>query len=262
MDSVINSTKNPIVQRFRRAAAGDDSAVLVADGVTLVAEALAARLPMREVAVSPRLESSARGAELSEQLRRRGLVGCSCSDGVLGRLSHLTTHQGVVAIVERPRARLDDMLTGVPLLLVAAGVRDPGNLGALVRTAEAAGVSGVVVLAGGADPFRDKAVRGSAGSVFRVPVVAGVEPSEFADWCDAHGIAIVVSDGGASEVFSDTDLRGPIAITLGAETGGIPAALLARADRSVAIPMAGAVDSLNVSVAAGIMLFEARRQRR
>ncbi len=257
----ITSPKNPIVKRFKAAAAGDADGVMVADGVVLVGEAIAAGCVMREVVTSPRLVASAKGRDLRRQMLSSGIATQDCSDEVLERISHLSTHQGVAALLQRPAAELEDMAGEHALILVAAGVRDPGNLGALIRTAEAAGATGVVALAGSADPFRDKAVRGSAGSIFRVPVAGGVSPERLAAWLPGTGMQIVAADAKSSDRYTDLDLKRPTALVLGGEADGVPDLLASIATAHALIPMSEPVESLNVAVAAGVLLFEARRQR-
>lgn len=258
----ITSVKNPIVRRFRDAAAGDVDGVIIADGAVLVGEALAAGRELIEVVTSPRMVASERGRELRRDLIARGVVSTDCSDQVLEKVSRLTTHQGVVAAVRRPNWSAADLLGAAALVVVAAGLRDPGNLGALVRTAEAAGATGLMAVTGGADPFREKAVRGSAGSIFRLPVLGHVAPARVVELLRAAGAKVVVAEAGAERDYLDADLRGPTALVFGGEAAGVPAELMQGDVERVRIPMGGNVESLNVAVAAGVLLFEAQRQRR
>jgi len=259
----ITSTKNPLVRRFRAAATGEQAGRLVADGFHLAQEALAADLVPVEFAWSEKLLQRD-GEGLLARLRRTPATEHACSDQVVERLSHLKTHQGVVLMVRQPQVELEDLAQGErPLVVVAAGVQDPGNLGALIRCAEAAGASGFLALAGSASPYRDKAVRGSMGSVFRLPCVAGVGIDVAVTFLEKSGLQVVVADQGAGVGKSlwDADLTGPTVVVLGSEGGGVPAPLRKIAAVTVRIPIADPVDSLNVAVAAGVLLFEARRQR-
>lgn len=256
---VVTSPKNPIVHRFQAAAVGDPPGLMLAEGVRLVAEGLAAGLGVAEAAVSPRL----RDESLRQRLQTAARAMAECSDEVMARMSALETHQGVAVLFERPAWSEADLLGRglLPLVVVAAGVRDPGNLGALVRTAEAAGASGLLALAGGADPFRDKAVRGSMGSVFRLPILARFAASDVAGFVRRHRLQLVAADGGGDVDYLQADLRRPTALVVGAEAAGLPEEVLAAADQRVRIALQAPVDSLNVAVAAGVLLFEARRQR-
>jgi TrmH family RNA methyltransferase len=247
------------VQQFRDAAAGEAAGVMVAEGVRLVGEALDAGLELLVAAVSPRCGDAA----LRGRLERHAAEFLECSDEVMARLSALETPPGVAVVVRRPSAAEADLLAGdvAPLVVVAAGVRDPGNLGSLVRTAEAAGATGCITMQGGADPFRDKAVRGSMGSIFRLPVLHGLQAGGVVDFARRQRLQLVVADGGGDRAYTAADLRKPLALVVGAEAAGVPEELLRAAAARVRIPLQGPVDSLNVAVAAGVLLFEARRQR-
>ena len=255
----VTSAKNPSVQRFRDAAAGATDDVMLAEGVRLVWEAIDAGLHVVEAAVSPRLIDQ----ELRNALAERAESFLDCSDALLTRLSALDTPQGVAVRLQRPRYEDAQLLRDelVPLVVVAAGLRDPGNLGAVVRTAEAAGATGCLTIRGGADPFRDKAVRGSMGSVFRLPVRHGMDTDEAIAFARQHRLQIVVADGGGSQSHSAADLKKPMMLVVGAEAAGVAPQWQQAADQHVHIPLQAPVESLNVAVAAGVLLFEAQRQR-
>ncbi|HEX6811721.1 MAG TPA: RNA methyltransferase [Planctomycetota bacterium] len=255
----ISSAKNPAIQRFRDAAVGTLEGVMLAEGARLVAEALDAGLPVIEAAVSPRLTDQ----KLRERLQQAAVSFLECSEEVLARMSALDTPQGVAVLIGRPEVKEEDLLRSdrVPLVVVAAGVRDPGNLGSLLRTAEAAGATGCVTMRGGADPFRDKAVRGSMGSIFRLPVLHGLDVAGVVAFCERHRLRLVVADGTADRIHTQVDLRAAMALVVGAEAAGVPEPLLRAAHARVRVPIAKPVDSLNVAVAAGVLLFEAQRQR-
>jgi TrmH family RNA methyltransferase len=232
---------------------------MLAEGVRLVAEALDAGLEVIEAAVSPKLTDRT----LRDRLQQRAQTFLDCSDEVLARLSALDTPQGVAVLLARPRPD-ERALLGTelaPMVVVAAGVRDPGNLGSLLRTAEAAGATGVLTMQGGADPFRDKAVRGSMGSVFRLPVLHGMDAPAILAFVQRHRLQLVVADGGGERAHTQVDLKKPLALVVGAEAAGVPPALAAAATVRTRIPLRAPVESLNVAVAAGILLFEAQRQR-
>lgn len=255
----ITSTKNPLLQRFRAAGTGDEEGAMLAEGAKLVTEGLDAGLEPLAALVSPRL----RDEKLLERLQACAEFA-TCSDDILAKASSLETHQGVAVVFARPSWAPSDLLGRElsPMVVAAAGVRDPGNLGALIRTSEAAGASGFVALAGSADPFREKAVRGAMGSSFRLPTAAGIQPMQMIEFCRKQKLQLVVADGGGERNYLDVDWRKPSAIIVGAESAGVPPELLQAADARVRIQIAKSVESLNVAVAAGVILFEARRQRR
>jgi TrmH family RNA methyltransferase len=171
----------------------------------------------------------------------------------------VTEHpQGIAALVEAPEFTVQAMLRGTPLLVIAAGLQDPGNLGTLVRSAEAFGATGMILLPGTVSLWNAKALRASSGSAFRLPVVALAADDAFAA-LRAQGVQVfaAVARDGAREA----DLRGPSALLLGNEGAGLPDAWIARADARVTIPYPGAVESLNAAVAGSVLLYEAARQR-
>ncbi|MCK5943227.1 MAG: RNA methyltransferase [Planctomycetes bacterium] len=255
----VTSAKNPAVQRFRDAAAGRSEGVMLAEGVRLVWDAVRAGAQVIEAAVSPKLTD----IELRDALAERAESFLDCSDALLARLSALDTPQGVAVRLRRPQYD-DAALLGeelAPLVVVAAGLRDPGNLGAVLRAAEAAGATGCLTIEGGADPFRDKAVRGSMGSIFRLPVRHGMTAADAIAFARHHRLQIVVADGGGSHAHTQVDLRRPLLLVVGAEAAGVGTEWLAAADEHVRIPLRPPVESLNVAVAAGVLLFEAQRQR-
>lgn len=173
--------------------------------------------------------------------------------------------QGVVAVCAMPMRTLDDVVQpGLGLLVVCAGIGDPGNLGTIIRTADAAGADGIVVTAGSADVFNGKVIRSSAGSVFHLPIVQGVEAGDALDAIDRASLTSFGLAGGGSTALFDLDdelLREPTAWWLGSEAHGLPSELLVRMHQ-VSIPMPGDAESLNVAIAAGIALFSTVRARR
>ena len=255
----ITSGRHPAVQQFRDAAAGSVEGVLLAEGVRLVGDALDAGLEVLVAAASPRCDKA-----FAERLQQIAGTFLECSDEVMNRLSALETSPGVAVLLRRPAVEEADLLRRdtAPLVVVAAGIRDPGNLGSLVRAAEAAGATGCVTMKGGADPFRDKAVRGSMGSIFRLPVLHGLDAAGVIQFALVNRLQLVVADGGGDREYTDADLKKPLALVVGAEAAGVPEELIRAATARVRIPLRQPVDSLNVAVAAGVLLFEARRQRR
>jgi TrmH family RNA methyltransferase len=173
--------------------------------------------------------------------------------------------QGVAALVEPPQFSLTEALVGpAPLVVLTAALQDPGNFGTIVRSAEAFGATGVIALPGTVDVWNAKALRASAGSAFRVPVVAEKANAALAALRE-RGIRLVAAIAaiGDREAIpcTDVDLKAPTAILIGNEGSGLSQDLLERADAHVAIPMPGPVESLNAAVAASVLLYEAARQR-
>ena len=259
---LIRSRSNAVVRRFRalKERSGGDLALL--EGTKLVEEALAAGATVTEVAASPRAGRTPRGRALLEALAKRHVPVSFMHEDVLASVSEAETSQGVVALARRPVFAEETMLAGDPLLLVAVGIQNPGNLGALLRAAEAAGATGAYLAEGCADPFSWKALRGSMGSAFRLPHLRRVGARETLKRLDARGVVTVAATSSGEVLYDQVDLTRPVALVLGNEGAGLDPELLAAASARVAIPMRGGVESLNVAVAAGVLLFEAARQRR
>ena len=258
----IRSRANPLLRRLRRVAkdGGRAEGLALVEGVKLLEEAATAGVVVVEVAVSPRGQE--RAAALLAALRGRGTALHLVEEALLASLSVTESSQGVLALARRPQFREADIYRPTPLIAVAVGLQNPGNLGGLLRSAEAAGATGAYLTEGSADAFGWKALRGSMGSAFRVPHVAGLALSDALGRLRTRGVRILAAESGPATRYDAADLRGPVALLLGNEGAGLPKAALAAADARLAIPLLGHVESLNVGVAAGILLFEAARQRR
>jgi RNA methyltransferase, TrmH family len=259
----VTSRQNALVKRFRVLAqdprAENDRILL--DGAHLVEEALASGLALEAVAFS----DSAAGGRLAALARRVGRDGARAivmPDAIFDAASPVQQPSGVVAIAEFRAPTLDAALDVQPaLLIILDGVQDPGNVGAIVRAAEGCGATGVIAGARSAHPFGWKALRGSMGSAFRLPVVARAKVSDAITRAKARGIRVLATVPRDGTPLADCDLRTPTAFVLGGEGAGLSDALLASADDRVTIPMKGPVESLNVAIAASLLLYEASRQR-
>jgi TrmH family RNA methyltransferase len=178
--------------------------------------------------------------------------------------SYTKTPQGIVVLAHRPDSseqRLAASIKANPLLVVLHQINNPVNVGAILRTAEAAGATGVITTRNTSDPFSPKSLRGAMGSAFRLPIWRGPTYEEVVEWCRDRRILTACADIEATTDYTDFDWTVSCALLLGPESTGFTAEELMNADRKVKIPMKGMAESLNVSVAAGILLFEAARQR-
>src|SRR5262249_14576281 len=173
--------------------------------------------------------------------------------------------QGLIALAERIEFNFDQILpakdSGAPLIIGLDSVQDPGNLGTIVRTAEAAGASGVVTLKGSVDAFSPKALRSSMGSAFRRHVAQSVGAEELLAGAHAAKLRVVTTAAGGETIYSDYDWRRPTLVVFGNEARGVGQELLERCDERLRIPLRAPVESLNVAAAAAAVLFEAARQR-
>jgi RNA methyltransferase, TrmH family len=240
---VITSVDNARVKevvRLRSARERRRAGLFLAEGAREVGRARAAGLRIVQTYFAPELIEWDEGEPVSER--------------VLAKMAYRGEPEGVIAVVEAPQRELP---RDGDLYLVAAGVEKPGNLGAMARTAEAAGADALVVTDARADIWNPNAIRASTGAVFTLPVVEAT-----LDEIASLPLAIVTAEVGAPTRYTDADLARPVAIVVGAEDTGLEADWRAAADTSVSIPVApGSADSLNVATAAAILLFEAVRQR-
>jgi TrmH family RNA methyltransferase len=259
---VVTSRANPVVKRLRALVAGGGAdGLMVVEGFKLAAEAIAAGIDVVECAVAPVVLEGPQ-AGLVARLEEKGASVRVVSPEILGGISEAETTQGLLAVARRPAFDEKRLHRGTPLLLVGVGIQNPGNVGALLRAAEAAGASGAYLTGGCADPLSWKALRGAMGSAFRLPHVVVADPADALGRLAARGITTLAAAAAAAMPYDAADFGKPCAILVGSEGAGLPAAVEARADVKVSIPMAAPVESLNVAVAAGVLLFEAARQRR
>lgn len=259
------AASNPRIARLRRLSgrrsARVEAGVVVLEGPVVVGEALARRVPLTELYVEPGAAD-----QLADAARAAGVEVHLVAAGVLDRVTDTVTPRPVLALAPRRPAALDDVLAGAAVrrrpVLALVEVRDPGNVGTVVRTAEATGAAGVVCTVGTADPTSPKAVRASAGTVLDLPVVDGVHPHQLLAAARAAGLVLVatVAVGGADPVA--VDLAGAPVVMLGGEAHGLPAEVVAAADVHLTVPVEGRAESLNVAVTAGMLGYEALRQRR
>ena len=177
------------------------------------------------------------------------------------RVASTVTPQSEIAVVTRPEATLEWLETA-HLVLVGVAIQDPGNAGTMVRTALAAGASGILFTEGSVDVFSPKTVRSSAGAVFGLPVIEGMGAADALDAVARQGLTRLGTDAERGEDLYDADLPERTAVIVGNEANGLPAELVPSLDRTVRIPMPGPADSLNVAVASAVVCFELLRRRR
>jgi len=267
---IVQSKQNSRLKQLRRAlikplreplhgSIGDELLLAGIEGPILLEEAQRAGLRIECVFV-------AQGAErlLDPLSLAPGIDVLQVPANVLSAVLATETPQAIAALVVPPvwtwEHILESRRRSAPLVLVLAGLQDPGNLGTILRCAEAFGASGIISLPGTVSEWNPKAVRASAGSVFRLPVLAA-EPEDAIPRLHKHEIALWTTLSQRATPASEVNLARPIALIVGNEGSGVPAALAARADGFLTIPCPGPVESLNAAVAAGILLYEASRQR-
>jgi len=267
---LITSGANPVVKRVRLLADRKHrrrAGAFVVEGTQLVWQAVEAGADVEILLVAPGLLGrSAAARRLTAMIagqEERGVRVARLSDEVFTRISGREGPSGLAAIVRRRLAGLAGLAAGPAAVFVALhSIGNPGNLGTIIRTANAAGAAGVVLVGQTTDPFDPAAVKASMGALFTLPVAHAATPAEFFGWAAAAGVTVVTTSARAGQIFWDASYPRPLALLLGAEGAGLPSEVLARGDRQVQIPMSGTAESLNLAVAAGLLLYEVNRQAR
>ena len=263
MTGLISSAANPVVKRMRLL--GDrkhrrHEGAFVVEGIQPVWQAVEAGADVEVLVVAPDLLGGSPAARMVAGQEAAGTLVARVTADLFTRVSARDGPSGLAAIV---RARVPG-LAGLPVTRDAVFVAlhevgNPGNLGTIIRTADAAGGSGVVLIGPAADPFDPAAVKASMGALFAVPVARAADPAEFLAWAAGSGVSVVATSAGARTGFWEAGYARPLALLLGAEGAGLPDDLLAAGDLQVRIPMAGTAESLNLAVAAGLLLYQARK---
>jgi RNA methyltransferase, TrmH family len=246
-----------LVERLKTRKGRAREALVLVEGVRCVAAALDAGVRIRFVVIAPSLADRPEGDLLIERFRAAHLDVRTVEDDELAALSDTETPQGVLLVAEEPRTVLSDLRPGRWLVLDA--VQDPGNAGTLVRAAAAFGVDGLVALDGTVDLWGPKAVRASAGLVFRVPVVRA-DVRTLVDRCRSEGMEILIAHASGEDVAGLGAVE-RIALAVGNEGAGVRDELVRAAGRRVSVPMRESVESLNVGVAGSILLYALSRER-
>jgi TrmH family RNA methyltransferase len=258
----ITSRQNPLVARYRAAGRGEIAGLVLLDGPHLIADALDARMPMREAAVAVEALADAEVRGLVARLTDAHVNLVSATAPVMDALSPVRSASAIVALAERPAHDEGRLYAGAAaLVVIASDVQDPGNVGAIVRVAEAGGATGVVAAGACADPFGWKALRGSMGSSLRLPVASREHADQAVAQARRHGCRIVATTPHGGRSLFDVNLKMPVAVLIGAEGAGLASALVQAADERITIPMQPPVESLNAAVTAALIVYEARRQR-
>lgn len=240
------------------------------EGVRFVEEALSSTWAVETLVYCPSILSNRRGEALPEVAKAKGIPVLEVEEALFKELAGTQTPQGVLAEIRQRPTTLEDLVTGElgdlaagkpALLVVVDGVQDPGNLGTIVRSADAAGAGGVAILKGAADIYNPKALRATMGSIFHVPVTQGLSAAGMIAYLKMHKIKTVAGDPRAQKVLYECDLTIPSAIVAGSEAAGVGDDILDLVDERVRIPMPGRAESLNVAISAAIILYEVLRQR-
>ena len=251
---MISRSRASLIRGLSRRKNREREGLFLAEGVRVVEDLLDSHVVPRLAVVSSSLGDSARGRALAERLESACPVEhVTVSD--LAALAETETTQGVLVAAETPQRRLEELRLGArDVVLLLDAVQDPGNAGTLIRTADALGLAGVVALPGTVDVWNPKVVRSAAGSLFRLPVIEA-DLSAVRAWAGDAGATVLAGDMGG-DAIDTIDVRGPVLLAVGNEGAGLSDAVSEFAAKRVAIPIRGSAESLNVAVAAGILMYE------
>ena len=256
---IITSPANEKLKHARRVRDGREPDLIFIEGERLIESCLES--PLKLVACFHPTDLTKRSEAIVNELRERDCPTHATIEAVLATVSDTVNPQGIILIAERPRYMLSQVLTA-PLLVGIDAVQDPGNFGAIVRTAEAAGAGGILALKGSVEAFAPKTLRSAMGSAFRLPILTDVESEDLLQAARRHGLRVVATSAAAETVYTDYDWRQSSLVFFGNEGNGVSPELLERSDVQLRIPLCAPVESLNVAAAAAAILFEGARQRR
>lgn len=263
----ITSAQNPKIKlavRLKQKKYRDESGLFLTEGVRLGEEAVRSGWNLKFCVCAETAAVQPRTAALLREIEAAGCSAYCTTESVYEKMSDTKGPQGILLVVEKRAHALVDLRTEGKNLFLAVldGVQDPGNVGSIVRTADAVGCDGVILLEPTADLYAPKTVRAAMGSIFHLPIYADVQAQAFVEFSAQHDISLLAAalDRNAASCFA-VDLCRPLALVLGNEGNGVREKLLSSCDRKLFIPMKGAAESLNVSVAAAVLLYEVFRQR-
>ena len=264
MPETITSRDNSLLRQARAVRDGKVEELIFIEGLRLAEEALRSRLRIEAVIVSQELAQKEKAESLIKELGEVSPRLASVSEKLLESISYTKTPQGIVLLASRPetsKKHFEANQQAPALIVVMHRINNPVNVGAILRTAEAAGATGAIATQTTTDPLSPKSLRGAMGSAFRLPVWCGPTYEDALSWCTEQNIQTVCADVHASTGYNEVDWRRPSALILGPESSGLSPEEISAASKAVRIPMHGPAESLNVAVATGILLYEAARQR-
>lgn len=257
----ITSVNNSIVKaaaELKKKKCRTEQGLFIAEGLRTVEEAVASKSVEQIFYTAIEDERTRKVLEIAAE---KNIPLYCVTDQVLKKIADTENPQGVLAVCRMQNVKLESLFATGEMLLVLDRVGDPGNVGTMLRTADAAGIGGVVLLEGCVDVYAPKTVRSTMGSLFHIPVFTGAKEELFVKAAKRAGYELLVTSLEGADNLYKANLRGRIAFVMGNEANGVTSSLMEAADKRVFIPMAGRAESLNVAMAAGIVMFEALRKR-
>jgi RNA methyltransferase, TrmH family len=263
MAETISSAANPLIKRIRLLATRKyrrEQGAFVVEGIQPVWRAVSADWEIEAILVDPDLRPESPAAAMVTEQESRGVRVARLSHGLFQRLGSREGSAGLAAIVRSRQISLSDLVVRPDSVFVALHkIGNPGNLGTIIRTTDAVGGAGVILIGDTTDPYAPTSVKATMGSIFAVKVAHVADPDEFLGWAAENTVEVLAASGRAEVAHWNVAYRPPLAVLLGSEGEGLPAELLARSGRQIKIPMTGTAESLNVAAAAAVLLYEIRR---
>lgn len=268
MEQYLTSLQNPLVKQvvhLRDRHERDKTDLFLIEGYREILRATDAGWKMNKLLTCPDLFLGSNEPALIQRIASRGTQVITCSEKVFRKISYRDRPDGLLAIAPQRKMTLEDLrkqrkASDIPFYVVAEAIEKPGNLGTILRSSDAVGVSGLIVCDRCTDIFNPNVVRASVGTLFTVPTVEAAG-EETLQWLKSQGIAILAATPHATQEFTQVDLTRPLAIAVGTEQLGLSERWMQQADLQVRIPMRGVADSLNVAMATTLLLYEVDRQR-
>jgi RNA methyltransferase, TrmH family len=261
----ITSRDNQKIKFAKKARDGRAREFIFIEGLRLAEEALRSNLKISDVFISQNFSTSERGRAFLQNVRNFNLY--EIPEQIFDSLSDTKHSQGIILISNKPETGkavvenyLRKKMSRPPLLVLLHKINNPSNLGAILRTCEAAGVSGVILTKNSADVFSPKALRGAMGASFRLPIWNNADYFEVLDWAEEKGLISVCADINSEMSYTEIDWKTPRLLIFGSEAQGLSEQEREKVNQSLIVPMENAVESLNLAVACGVILFEAKRQ--
>ncbi|GAW92288.1 TrmH family RNA methyltransferase [Calderihabitans maritimus] len=260
---ILTSRQNPLIKlvaALQKRKKREETGKFVIEGIRMLEEALVSSVAFDFVLYSPEVGKTSRGKKLLEEIEKKNIKSYPVEDNLFRKLCRTENPQGILAVLYQKNSNLSQIFRIRPgILLIADGVQDPGNLGTMIRTADAVSASGVVATEGTVDFYNDKVLRATMGSVFRIPLIR-VATGELIKVLRPAGIKLAVAHVAAKTDYWDVNLKPPVALAVGNENSGPSKVLLQEADILVKIPLPGRAESLNAAIAAALLLYEVVRQ--
>lgn len=253
----IASRNNPIyklINTLSKKKVRENNGLFLMEGTRLLEEAISRGVKIKYLVIDETVKNVPEVNQDYQVLR--------LPDNLFKKVSNTVSPQGIIAVAEQIEISLADIILNEnPLIVILDGIQDPGNLGTIIRTSAAAGATAVLLTKGTVDLYNPKVIRSTMGSLFQVPIVKGIDDNETVKWLNHHSINIMVADLNGEEYYYSTNLKEPLALVIGNENKGPNDIWRKAADKKMKIPILGFTESLNASVAAGIIIYDVVRQR-